>query len=84
MVSVQNNNLAVITAVPSQKQGQGVNPSQPKSGLSRIPRAVAGRICEFLSIQDRAQVHCVNKYHSQIIEKEFYGKLDMENKILCQ
>lgn len=78
---VQNNNLAVV---PAAAQATANHALQPKTGLSRVPAAVAGIVGQFLNIQERAQVHCVNKFHSQLIEKGFYGELDKVNKKLCR
>lgn len=77
---------AIVAAMPQSSESQ-TKKSQSKEKhfpLSRVISAVRGQIFGFLSIQDRAQVHSVNRENRTLIEQYFYGKLDMNNKALCQ
>jgi hypothetical protein len=48
---------------------------------SEYPKGVILKIFSFLSMEDRAQLHCVDHKHSKIVEKFCHGKIDLQYKL---
>jgi hypothetical protein len=49
--------------------------------LSDYPKDFILKIFSFLSMEDRAQLHCVDHKHSKIVEKLCHGKIDLQYKL---